>query len=148
MSVPVFVDTDVLVYARDTSEGEKHLRSRHWMSELWSAHAGRVSMQVLHEYYVTVTRKLTPGLSPSEARRDVQDLLLWRPLPLEGPLVEAAWSIEDRYHLSFWDALVVAAARRAGCQRLLSEDLQDGQDFEGTIVVDPFAHDPGNLERV
>ncbi len=144
--MPIFVDTNVFVYARDVSAGEKHLRARHWVNELWRARAGRVSMQVLHEYYVTVTRKLSPGLPPPEARRDVRDLMLWRPVPLEGPLAEAAWSIEDRYRLSFWDALVVAAARRAGCERLLSEDLQGGQDFEGTIVINPFLHGPDDLD--
>lgn len=142
----VFVDTNVLVYARDASEGGKHLRARHWVNELWRARAGRISMQVLHEYYVTITRKLSPGLPPSEARRDVRELILWRPVLLEDALAEAAWSIEDRYRLSFWDALVVAAARRAGCERLLTEDLQGGQDFEGTIVVDPFLHEPGELD--
>ncbi len=144
--MPVFVDTNVLVYARDASEVEKQGRARRWVEELWIARTGRVSVQVLHEYYVTVTRKLTPGLAPTEARRDVRDLLLWGPIPSDGPLLESAWSVEDRYRVSFWDALVVAAARRAGCRRLLSEDFQDGQDFEGTIVVNPFVHEPSDLE--
>jgi predicted nucleic acid-binding protein len=58
-------------------------------------------------------------------------------------LVEEAWELEDRYSLSFWDALVVAAARKAGCEKLLTEDLQDGRDFGGTTVVNPFLHRPG-----
>lgn len=141
----VFVDTNVLVYARDASEPEKQPRARAWMEALWRTRTGRISIQVLEEYYVTVTAKLDPGLDPSEARSDVRSLSAWRPLPLDDDLVEGAWEIEDRWGFAFWDALIVAAARRSGCRHLLSEDLQDGQDLGGLEVVDPFSTAPDAL---
>lgn len=144
--MPVFVDTNVLVYARDASEPEKQARAREWMQHLWEKGSGRLSLQVLEEFYVTTTRKLKPGLKREDARADVLDLLAWRPVLVDGDVVEAAWSIEDRFRLSFWDALVVAAAHRAGCGHLLTEDLQNGADFDGVRVVDPFSVPVGSLE--
>ncbi|HKK27404.1 MAG TPA: PIN domain-containing protein [Gemmatimonadota bacterium] len=141
----VFVDTNVLVYARDGSEPEKQPAASDWMDALWEAREGRLSAQVLHEYYVTVTRKLQPGLDPASARTDVRALGAWQPLGLDGALIESAWEAEDRFGFAFWDALIVAAARRLGCDHLLSEDLQDGQDLDGLLVVDPFRHAPGSV---
>lgn len=97
---------------------------------------------------MTVTRKLSPGLDPDAARQDVRALRSWRPLPMTGDLIDNAWKIQDRFGLSFWDALIVAAAGAAGCDRLLTEDLQDGQRFDGVLVVDPFAHEPGAARAV
>jgi predicted nucleic acid-binding protein len=142
MSVRVFVDTNVFVYARDASERVKQPRAAAWLKALWQTRAGRLSTQVLQEYYVVVTSKLNPGLAAEAARRDVQSLLSWRPRSADGTLMQRAWALEDRYQLSFWDALIVAAAERAQCSHLLTEDLQDGQDFNGVLVVNPFRHDP------
>ncbi len=140
--MPVFVDTNVLVYARDASEAEKQPQATAWMDYLWSHRQGRVSFQVLDEYYVTVTRKLDPGLTRDEARQDVRDLLSWRPVAIEGPVVKGAWTAEDRYGFSFWDALVVSAAQLAGCDVLLTEDLSHGQRLDGLEVVNPFLAAP------
>jgi predicted nucleic acid-binding protein len=107
--------------------------------------SGRLSYQVLQGYYVTVTRQLRPGLPPSEARADVRDLLAWRPVPVQADLLEAAWRVEARGEVSFWDALVVAAARSAGCTRLLTEDLAEGRRLGGVTVASPFVHEPGTL---
>lgn len=137
-----FVDTNVLVYARDSSEPDRQPAARAWIDHLWTTETGRLSTQVLHEYYVTVTRKLSPGLERSVARRDVLDLTAWKPLAIDDRTIERAWSYEDRYELSWWDALIVAAANQLGCDRLLSEDLQDGQLLGAVTVVDPFLHDP------
>jgi predicted nucleic acid-binding protein len=71
--------------------------------------------------------------------------LAWRPLPLDESLVEKAWVHQDEAGLSFWDALVVSAANRAGCAYLLTEDLEDGSEFEGTRVVNPFLHSAAEL---
>lgn len=134
----VFVDTNVLVYARDLSEPVKQPVALAWIERLWRTGRGRLSAQVLHEFYVTVTRRLDPGMPADQARADVQDLRSWRPVPLTLGLTEEAWQIEDRHAVSFWDALIVAAAGRAGCRYLLTEDLQDGQKLVGLEVVDPF----------
>jgi predicted nucleic acid-binding protein len=143
--VPVFVDTNVLVYARDASEPEKQPQAAAWVEHLWKTGTGRLSFQVLREYYATTTRKLKPGLEPEQARADVRDLLAWRPLPVQPEVLEEGWSLEDRFGLSCWDALIVAAAKIAGCEHLLTEDLQAGADFEGLFVVNPFKSTAGAL---
>lgn len=140
--MPVFVDTNVLVYARDASEPVKQPKSRVWLEHLWRARTGRLSQQVLSEFYVTVTRKLDPGLSRADARAEVRTLQAWRPVVIDGDIVEAAWALEDAHSLSFWDALIIAAAQSARCEHLLSEDLTDGVTYGGVTVIDPFAHQP------
>jgi predicted nucleic acid-binding protein len=138
----VFVDTNVLVYARDSTEEEKHARALRWMAALWAERGGALSWQVLHEYYVVVTRKLSPARDAETAREDVASLAAWRPIELDLVTVDAAWAVEDRFGLSWWDALIVGAAQVGGCSYLLTEDLQDGQSFDGVRVVSPFTHDP------
>lgn len=142
MSPRVFVDTNVLVYLRDSTEPEKQRHAAEWMAHLWETGDGRVSTQVLSEYYVAVTSKLVPGMPAAEAREDVVALATWDPLPPDPDLMEDAWAIEDRWGFSFWDALVVAAGRRLGCSILLTEDLQDGQDLDGLVVHSPFTTRP------
>jgi predicted nucleic acid-binding protein len=101
MPETIFVDTNVLVYARDTSEADKQATANAWMTQLWRARTGRLSIQVLHEFYVTVTQKLQPGLDREIAREEVADLMTWRPLLLDRPLTEGAWSIQDRHVVSW-----------------------------------------------
>jgi len=145
MTAPVFVDTDVLVYSRDLRDAAKHQRAREWVEFLWDARRGRVSRQILHEYYVTTTRKLSPGLSPEEARSDVRTLFHWLVAIDPVVVIELAWTFQDRCSVSFWDALVLGAAQAMGCGALLTEDLPAGQDLEGIRVVNPFATAPSEL---
>jgi len=112
------------------------------MARLWNEGTGRVSVQVLHEYYVTMTRKLDPGLPQEETREDIAALRAWNPLSPDAEILEYAWAVQDRHGLPFWDAMVVAAARRLGCAVLLTEDLQDGQDLDGLLVRSLFTLDP------
>jgi predicted nucleic acid-binding protein len=112
------------------------------MSRLWQSRSGRVSQQVLQEYYVTVTRKLRPGLPPATARDDVRALAHWNPVVTDMPLIEHAWTIEEKIGLSFWDALIVAAASFSGASTLLTEDLQEGADIGGVLIVNPFRTSP------
>jgi predicted nucleic acid-binding protein len=145
MSARVFVDTNVLVYARDRTEEEKNRMALAWLSALWEARAGRLSWQILQEYYVTVTRKLDFPRDLALAREDVASLVTWRPESIGIWTIDAAWSLEDRFQLSWWDALIVAAARAAECTHLLSEDLQDGQVLDGVTIISPFTHAPANI---
>ena len=140
----VFVDTNVLVYVRDSRDQKKQRAAAEWMTYLWDSHRGRLSVQVLHEYFVTVTGKLTPGLSFDEAREDVLALQSWSPLPLTLPLTEKAWGIQDRWGYSFWDSLIVAAAQAQGCALLITEDLSHGQELEGLRITSPFLETPGS----
>jgi len=146
MSAKVFVDTNVLVYSRDASEPEKQGQAGAWMAALWEKRAGRLSFQVLQEFYVTVTAKLSPGMEREAARRDVQALLPWKPLPVEDRVLTGAWHIQDRYQLPFWDALIAAAAQVAGCRYLLSEDFQEGLELGNVKVVNPFGARPEILD--
>lgn len=140
----VFVDTNVLVYCRDASEPVKQPRAMAWLEELWHSRRGRLSWQVLQEFYVTVTLKLEPGMAPGRARTEVRELASWGPVETTQPLVEGAWALQDRFALSFWDALIVSAAKVSGCGVLLTEDLQPGQRFDDLEVVNPFARSPGS----
>jgi len=145
MAGPIFVDTNILVYALDAAAGEKQVRAREWMTLAWRTGRGRVSIQVLQELYVTLTRKLRPGLTPPEARGEVRALLPWQPISVDSSVLESAWNLQDRFALSWWDALIVGAAQAMRCRYLLTEDLQDGQDLDGLLVVNPFRHTPDSL---
>ncbi len=133
-----FVDTNVLVYARDDTDPIKRDRARGVMGLLWESRSGRLSHQVLVEFYSTVTRKLKPGLPAEEARADVIELSQWGPIAPNRDLYAEAWRIEDRFGLSWWDSMIAAAARQAGCAILLSEDLQHGLVIDGLRIVNPF----------
>jgi predicted nucleic acid-binding protein len=145
MTARLFVDTNVLVYQLDTREPDKQARARAWMENLWATHSGRISFQVLQELYVTLTAKLVPGLDREASRKIVRALWAWQPVQADERLFAGAWTVQDRFGLSWWDALIVAAARVADCSHLLTEDLQHGQDLDGLRVIDPFQVSPGDL---
>lgn len=147
MTAPVFVDSNVLVYARDLAAGSKQGSALRWMEHLWQARAGRLSFQVLSEFYVTVTSKLRPGMEADAALRDVRALNAWRPVPVDGAVMDGAWLLQDRYGLSWWDALIVSTAQAAECGYLLSEDFQEGQELAGVRVINPFSVTPSQLGR-
>jgi len=147
MTVKVFVDSNVLVYARDASEPGKQEKALAWMERLWTPGTGCLSFQVLQEFYVTVTEKLKPGLDAGHARSDVRSLLTWHPVPIDGRVIEGAWAIQDRFRLSWWDALIVSAAQTGNCLYLLSEDFQEGQKFGSLCVINPFRSDPELIHR-
>ena len=145
MADSVFVDSNVLIYSRDASEPEKQKQAMAWMDYLWRTRVGRLSFQVLQEFYVTVTAKLDPGLDRESARKDIRSFLTWRPIPVDARILDAAWHIQDRYRLSFWDALIISAAQIADCRYLLTEDLQEKQTFDKLEVVNPFHTIPESL---
>lgn len=143
MIAPVFVDSNVLLYALDERDQAKQNLAREWRSVLWTKRLGRVSFQVLGEFYVNAIR-----INPSafeDARAEVRDLLAWRPVIIDSALLERGWKYQDRYHLSYWDSLIVAAAKVALCGFLLTEDLQAGQKLDGVEIVNPFVTTPSTL---
>jgi predicted nucleic acid-binding protein len=143
MTGPIFVDTNVFIYAVDLADPQKQQVAKSWISGLWTSRRGRLSLQVIHEFYVKVCQ--TSLSARDQARAEARELFAWRPVAMNTTLVEHAWKLQDRYQLSFWDALIVAAARSAACTFLLTEDLQSGQDFDGLLVVNPFTTDPKSL---
>ena len=143
MNATVFVDTNVLIYALDPTDLVKQRAAQAWRSDLWNRENGRISFQVLQEFYAKVIYKWPSARE--EARDEVRDLLAWRPVSVSADILNNAWSFQDRYQLSFWDALIVAAAKSLSCRYLLTEDFQSGQNLDGLIVVSPFLSDPGSL---
>ncbi len=146
MNGNIFVDTNVLVYSRDAAKLDKQTRASEWISPLWKSGSGRLSMQVLAEYYAVVTGKLKPGMETTGARKDVEDLFSWRPLLMTPALVAEAWVLQDLFHLSWWNSLIVSAAKILQCTYLLSEDFQHSQVFEGIRVINTFRIRPTELE--
>jgi predicted nucleic acid-binding protein len=140
---PVFVDSNVFLYAVDEANPRKQEAARNWRAELWKNRRGRVSFQVLGEFYVNAVRKRPTARE--EARAEVRDLLAWNPVVADAALLERGWKLQDRYGLSYWDALIVAAAKVASCGYLLTEDLQAGQKLDGIEVVNPFLRDPQDV---
>lgn len=142
----VFVDTNVLVYAEDRAHPAKHAVARTWLRELWLRRSGRLSTQVLNEFYVIATRKLKPPMPPGDARAEVRRLQRWQPWVVDHATVEAAWAVESRFGVSYWDALMVAAAQQQGCSFLLTEDLQHDQLMDGVRILNPFVVGPEVLD--
>lgn len=138
MNNATFIDTNVLVYAYDADAGDKHVKARAILRDCWENESGLISTQVLQEFYVTVTRKLAKPVSPKAARNVIQTYQAW---PIFRPTIEniiSASELEQRYQLSFWDALIVIAAQVSGAASLVSEDLQDGQQMGSIKIANPF----------
>ena len=144
MTETVFVDTNVLIYAREAAESAKRERAVLWMKELWLDSNGRLSFQVLQEYFAKLMHK-KPELR-DQTRADIRDLLAWQPVVIDAAVLDRAWKIQDRYRLSFWDSLIVAAAKAASCRWLLTEDLQADQVLDGITVINPFLCTPDQLQ--
>jgi predicted nucleic acid-binding protein len=136
--VPSFVDTNILVYAEDRDAKSKHNVARDLVLGLWNDRQGVLSIQVLQEFYVTVTRKLKKPLRAAEALDAVREYLTWTVVENTGSLLVQAAELQQRAQLSFWDAMVIQAAIQAGCDRLYSEDMHAGQRFDSVVIVNPF----------
>jgi predicted nucleic acid-binding protein len=145
-NVLVLVDTNVLVYAEDRGHTDKHRLARAWLRDLWVRRCGRISTQVLNEFYSIATRKLKPAMPPGDARAEVRRYQRWNPWVCDHATVENAWAIESRFRLNWWDALIVAAAQQQGCTLLLTEDLQHDQQIDGVRIVNPFILGPEILD--
>ena len=133
MTTP-FVDTNVVVYSLDAADPRKQAVAREVLA---SRPRPRISPQVLRETYSVAVAKL--DVDRSVAAEMIGSMLPHVAIVEDAALVEAAVRCVDRWQISIWDALIVEGARRAGCDLLLSEDLQDGMDFDGVVVQNPFA---------
>ena len=136
--MPSFVDTNILIYAEDRAAGKKHELAKALVLDLWNTADGVLSVQVLQEFYVNVTRKLKKPLSSAKARQIIDEYLTWTVVENTKSLLGAALQLHHDAHLSFWDAMVVQAAISSGCDRLYTEDLNAGQRFGSLILVNPF----------
>jgi predicted nucleic acid-binding protein len=104
-----------------------------------------VSLQVLNETYAVVRRKPEFRHWRSDVRPFLKDMMTCLTAPLTAESLAEAWRIEDQHKTSFWDALLLASANAAGCSHFLSEDLNDGQAYDGVVVVNPFRHAPEDV---
>lgn len=138
MSGKTFVDTNVLIYAHDVDAEAKRAIARNILQELWQSRTGVLSVQVLQEFYVNVTRKIATPLSKEVARRVVSSYAIWC-TDTTAADVAAAFRIEDDARISFWDALIVASAAKSGATRILSEDLNAAQKTLTIRIENPFA---------
>jgi predicted nucleic acid-binding protein len=134
-----FVDTNILIYAHDLDAGEKHETAARRIELLWETGLGIISIQVLQEFYVNLTRKISNPLPLAQARSLVESYSAWQVEVPEAPDILKASEIQERNLLSFWDALIVVSAINGGAELILSEDLNPGQLIDGVRIENPFS---------
>jgi predicted nucleic acid-binding protein len=138
MSDKTFVDTNVLIYAHDLDAKAKHETAKRILRDLWSERAGVLSLQVLQEFYVNVTRKIPRPISKESARLVVSAYAIWCTDTTLADIT-TAFRVEDEFQIGFWDALIVACAVKCGASKILTEDLNPGQMIAGMRIENPFA---------
>jgi predicted nucleic acid-binding protein len=138
MSVVAFVDSNILIYAHDADAGIRRERAVSKLRALWDAGTGRLSVQVLQEFYVNVTQKLTTPLARSTAREVIRTYGVWIRHATTAETVLRATELAELARISFWDALIVASAEEVAAEELWSEDLNAGQAIAGVKIVNPL----------
>jgi predicted nucleic acid-binding protein len=134
-----FVDANLLVYAFDVSAGAKKLAAERLLERLWDTGTGCLSVQVLQEFFVTVTRNTPKPLSIDEAAQRVHEFAAWKVFAPTVKDILSAITLQKEAQLNFWDAMVVEAAAELGCEVLWTEDLNDGQLLRGVRIRNPFS---------
>lgn len=143
MAAPlVFVDTSVLIQSEDGADAAAQAQAMNWLRELWQRRAGRVSTQVLNDFYRLVTTRISPPMPNGDARAEVRRYQRWQPWAIDHATVESAWSIESRFGLAYADALIVAAAKAQGCDWLLSLELPHEQLYDSVRILNPLRDAP------
>lgn len=145
MSDKVFVDTNILMYAHDSAAGAKHERAKALLERLWQERSAAISTQVLQELAVNLRRKVAVPLTTKAVQEIVADYLTWQVVVNDGTAIREALDFEERYGISFWDALIVQAANTAGASILYTEDLSDGQHYGNVRAENPLVdhvHEP------
>jgi len=138
MSAKVFVDSNILIYAHDKDAGRKQGRAAERLRKLWDNHSGRLSTQVLQEFFVKVTQKIKKPLKCDVAREIVRNYGLWVESAITPATVVRGSEISEIWRISFWDSMIMAAAEQDGAAELLTEDLHAGQVIAGVRIVNPL----------
>lgn len=133
-----FVDTNIFLYAYDNSEPVKQKQAQALIRELWQIKRGCLSIQVLQELYVNLTRKVKHPVDKGTAIKIISDLGQWKYYSPDLLSLQEAAKIEESYNISFWDALIICSAWQLKCLTLWSEDLNSGQEYHGVKAVNPF----------
>jgi predicted nucleic acid-binding protein len=138
MKDKVFLDTNIIVYAHDRSSGDKHAVAREIMDYLWESRKGVISVQVLQEFFVCVTKKISKPLLIKNARAILEYLSTWDIVVNDKYITLKAIDLQEKYRFSFWDSLIIQAAIQSRASILLSEDLPDGQVIKDLKILNPF----------
>ena len=138
MSGSAFLDSNILVYAYDKHNLEKQTKAQAILKEAIKNESAVLSAQVLGEFFVVVTRKIKVPLSFNDAEKIINILSVLPVEEIDLPLVKRAIDMQKFYGTSYWDSLILAEAERSGCSRILSEDLNDGQQYNGVLIENPF----------
>jgi predicted nucleic acid-binding protein len=133
-----FVDTNILVYAYDSSAGKKWKAASDILSLLWANRTGIISTQVLQEFFVALTQKVNHPVVPKVGKEIISDYLRWPVVVNNTKSILRAIDLKEKYHFPFWDSLILQAAMYAESDYLLTEDFQDGQSIESITIVNPF----------
>jgi predicted nucleic acid-binding protein len=133
-----FLDTNVLVYAYDRHDPRKQVTAQALLTEAIEHESAVLSVQVLGEFFNVVTRQIKQPMTTDEAQGAVSLLSHLPVQDIDLELVKRAIATHKMYRISYWDALIVAAAERAQCKLILTEDLSDGQTYQGVLVSNPF----------
>ena len=145
MKDKIFLDTNIIVYAHDNSSGDKHTVAKEIMDYLWESKKGVISVQVLQEFFVCVTKKIVKPLLLKNARMILEYLSSWDVVVNDKYITLKAIDLQEKYRFSFWDSLVIQAAIQSQARILLSEDLPDGQNVKDLKILNPFAKEWRNL---
>ncbi|GAB6059014.1 PIN domain-containing protein [Desulfonatronum parangueonense] len=138
MSDKQFLDTNILIYAHDLDAGLRHKLAASLVAELWESGQGMISVQVLQEFYVNITRKIPRPLTPVAARGLIETYCAWHVVTPTGQDVLRASEVQERNSLSFWDAMIIVSASNAGANTVISEDFNSGHFIEGMLILNPF----------
>lgn len=137
-AAPVFVDTSVLLFSEDGARPPEREQVLGWLRSLWATRKGRVSVQVLNDFYLVATQRVSPPMPQGDVRAEVRRYQHWRPWQTDQATVESAWSLESRFGLPFADALIVASAKAQGCTVLLSLSLPHEAVYDSVQVLNPL----------
>ena len=147
-----FVDTSILLCSENGADPAKQATALVWLKVLWQRRMGRISTQVLNEFYLSATQNSRPPMPAGDARAEVRRYALWQPWTTDHATLESAWAIESRYGaqhgLTYRDCLVIAAAQHLGCTYLLSERMGHEQHYDAVQVINPFLAPIELLEKL
>jgi predicted nucleic acid-binding protein len=138
----IFVDSNVFLYAVDDRNPDKRRLARHWLDSLWTSASGRLTWQVINEFYANAIRL---GATKQDARGNVELMAQWQPVAYGLGIVHRAWHWIDASQISYWDALIVSSAESMHCRWLISEDFQAGRKFGDLTVLNPFQATPESV---
>jgi predicted nucleic acid-binding protein len=138
----IFVDSNVFLYAVDDRNPDKRRLARRWLERLWTSGLGRLSWQVINEFYANAIRL---GATQQEARRHVELMSQWQPAAYGSGILHRAWHWIDASQVSYWDALILSSAESMHCRWLISEDFQAGHSFGDLTALNPFQTSPESI---